>query len=224
MDNPTKRALNEIRSSLKGRYDREVVRAYLREDFRLNIEKRNAERGETVSRAVIDAQVEQGAAEVEKIIWDGLDSALAMGVKALWMTAASVYLQPIAQRIGASESKVREAQEAKKDVRDQIVNAVLTPWLERFSPLFSQAGRPPKSDDQKEREASEKEQELEALRVAIDEIIEEWTKKEDQPEISAAILREKLRRKGFSMGARTLTRRLGELGMTMQRVKKSRAK
>ena len=219
MDDPILQACHEIHAGLRGRYDREAVRDYLREAFRLNIEERNAERGETVSRSVINDQVEQGAAEVEKVLWESLDSALAMGIKALMMTAASVYLPPIAQRIGAPESKVREEQEAKRNVRNQIIKVVLTPWLEQFSPLFSHAGRPPTGDDQKEWEASAKEEELETLRAALDEIVEVWAKKEDAPKMTLAKLGGEMGRRGHAMSPSTLKRKLRKLDEDMESIK-----
>jgi hypothetical protein len=167
MDDPIRRALREIGASLKGRYDREAVREYLREAFRQNIEERNAETGEIVSRAVIDEQVEQGASEFEKVIWEGLDSALAMGINALMMTAGSVYLPTVGRRVEASESKVREQMHAKSVVRDQIIDTLLDPWLEQFSPLFSHSGRPPNNLGNEELD-KEREQFIQDLIAAIE--------------------------------------------------------
>lgn len=147
MDDTLLRACREISANLEARYDREAVRDCLRESLRQNIEKRNAESGEKASRAVIDEEVSLGSAEIEEVVWEGLVGALEMGIKALMMTAASVYLVPVARQINAAESKVREQMDAKSHVRDAIVEALLDPWLERFASRFSRAGRPPSDLD-----------------------------------------------------------------------------
>src|SRR5262245_46169146 len=227
MDDPILRVAREIHAALEGRYDREVVREYLRKIFRQQIKVRYAESGRVRKRAEINAGAERGAAEVEKVIWEGLDSALGMGIKALMIAAATVYLPAVGRQTGEAESKVREQMDAKDAVSDEIVKIALNPWLEQFATLFSHAGRPPKGEDRREREANEREIELETLRAIIDEIIAEWTEKKNAPNMTAAILRKELGKRKRELSARTLTRRLGELGESMDsikdRIKKSRA-
>ena len=176
---------------------------------------------------MIDAQVEQGVSEVEKIIWEELNSALTLAIKALLMTAAAIYLPQVARRINAAESKVREQMDAKRQFRDVIVNTLFDPWLERFSPLFSQAGRPRKSDDQKQREARDKRKTLEMLRRNIDQIVEEWAAKKSRPKMTGRILCKELEKKGQKMGLRTLNRRLRDMDESVDsiksRIEKSRA-
>jgi hypothetical protein len=218
MDDPVQFLGREILSSLEGRYDREVVRSYLRKYFKQTIREQDDVRGVTRDEAEINVRARRGAAEIEGLIWEHLDSALAMGIKSLIFATAAVYLPLLGRQLGVPEREIREWMEAKSEISDLIAKGMLDPWLERFSPLFSHAGRPLKGEDQKERESSEKEKELKTLRAALDEIVEVWAKKEDAPKMTIAILHREMDKRDHAMSFSTLKRRLSEIDENMKSI------
>src|SRR5262249_28749669 len=88
---------------------------------------------------------------------------------------------------------------------EQLLSAMLRDRLR--VPL---AGRPPKTDTQRELEAQEKEKELQAMSAAIDQITEEWPKKSNAL-MTVEILRRELAKKGRTMSSRTLSERLKDM-------------